>query len=70
MPLLLNVPGFEGVRIHSGNTDKDTEGCILLGYIKNPNFVGQSHAAFIDFFPLLISALETGKVILTIRKEV
>lgn len=34
MPLVCNVKGFDGIRFHAGNTDKDSEGCILVGLNK------------------------------------
>ena len=46
LPLLLNVPNFEGVRIHPGNTNHDTEGCILVGRTRSNDFIGQSRKAF------------------------
>lgn len=35
MPEVLDVPGFTAIRIHGGNTHEDTEGCPLLGVIKD-----------------------------------
>lgn len=56
MPLLLNVPGFEGVRIHTGNTDKDTHGCILVGCTPNGEFLGDSRKAYDALFSILQTA--------------
>jgi hypothetical protein len=46
MPLLLDVPQFEGVRIHSGNTANDSEGCIIIGLERTKDGVGVSRIAF------------------------
>ena len=45
LPLLLNVPGFEGIRIHAGNTVKDTQGCILPGCNTRKGMVTSSRKA-------------------------
>ena len=58
LPLLQNVPGFEGIRIHSGNTNHDTEGCILVGQTRAADFIGNSRKAFDKLFPKLQKASE------------
>ena len=69
MPLLLNVPNFEGIRIHSGNTAEHTEGCLLLGFTKTKDFIGNSKLAFNQFMPKLQAGLKTSKVFITISRE-
>jgi len=69
MPLLLNVPGFDGIRIHNGNKAEHTEGCILVGFTKGKDFIGNSKSAFIQFMPKLQAGLKTGKVFIEITRE-
>lgn len=63
MPLLLAVPGFEGVRIHCGNTAADTEGCILVGYTVGEDFLGDSRKAFSVLFPKIQAAYNRKETI-------
>lgn len=60
LPLLMNVPGFEGIRIHTGNSSKDTEGCILVGstWDGKSGWIGSSKVAFSILFPILEQAKE------------
>jgi hypothetical protein len=67
LPLLLNVPNFDGVRIHTGNTALNTEGCILVGKSKTENSVLQSRDAFNILFPKLQQAASKEKIVLEIK---
>ena len=65
MPHILNVPHFEGIRIHSGNTAADTEGCVLLGLTITKgtlDSISSSKLAFGQFFERLKEGLLEGEV--------
>ena len=53
VPRLLNVPDFEGILIHSGNTNKDTSGCILVGHNTEKGKVTRSKKTFLELLDLL-----------------
>jgi len=53
LPLLLDVPGFEGIRIHPGNTSVDTHGCILVGVNDAKGRISQSKFTFYQLFKLM-----------------
>ena len=68
MPLINAVEGYEGVRIHPGNTAADTEGCVLVGAVRTADGVGESRMAFDSLYPLLTDALNNQEEVwLTIR---
>lgn len=53
MPLLLDVKGFSGIRIHSGNTSKDTEGCLIVGKNKQVGMVLESRDTYQRLFEMM-----------------
>jgi hypothetical protein len=65
LPLLIDVPGFDGIRIHPGNTHKDTEGCLLVGEnvttVAGVPFLSHSVRAFDRLFAKLETAKAKGE---------
>jgi hypothetical protein len=64
LPLLVDVPGFSGIRIHCGNKPDDTEGCILVGKSQtslSDGWIGRSKEAFHALFAKIEDALDDGE---------
>lgn len=69
LPLLVNVPGYDGIRIHPGNTDADTEGCILPGEARSADTVLNSRMAFGKLFDKINAAIQNSQsVFITIKQ--
>lgn len=70
LPEILNVPNFSGIRIHTGNSSKDTEGCILVGTWdgEKEDRVGSSKIAFDELMTLLEEATNNKeKITITVK---
>ena len=61
LPLINNVKGFSGIRIHSGNTKEDTSGCILVGFNTEVGKVVNSKVTYDKLFNLLQDNLNKGE---------
>lgn len=66
-PEVLDVPGFNGIRIHPGNTDKDTLGCILPGQEPGKGMVLKSRLAFIDIMEKLTAVEKIEEITIQIK---
>lgn len=56
LPRLINVPGYDGVLIHIGNTARDTEGCLLVGRNTQVGKMLDSRKTFIELYDRLLGA--------------
>lgn len=63
LPLLVDVPGFSGVRIHPGNTAADTHGCVLVGLAvdNDDSRVNMSHITFDALWKQIEAAFDKGE---------
>src|SRR5262249_13421526 len=67
LPLLLGVTNFTGIRIHPGNTETDTEGCILVGETRDTDRILESRKAFEAIFSKIEAATAREKCYITIE---
>ena len=63
VPRLLNVPGWDGVLIHTGNTALDTAGCCLVGRNTKVGQLTESKATFEKLYKKMKAAYDKGEEI-------
>ena len=68
LPLLLNVPGYQYIRVHNGNRPDSTEGCLLVGENKEKGKVLNSRATLEKLMSILLEC-EKRKEKITITIE-
>ena len=69
MPILKNIKGYEGIRIHKGNSEIDSLGCLLCGTKKASNRITESTAATNKLYTKIAEAKKQGiKIYITIVK--
>ena len=68
MPYLVNVPNFVGIMIHTGNTAKNTRGCILVGKNTAVGKVTESRIHFNRLYAQIAEAIDSGEEVwVTVR---
>lgn len=69
-----DVPGFDFILIHCGNTDEHTAGCLLVGdsqvnnMVQKDGFIGESTQAYKRIYPPIAEALESGEEVIITYK--
>jgi len=73
---VLDVPNFEYILIHCGNTDEHTAGCLLVGdsqennQITKDGFIGKSTQAYKRIYPRIAEAIERGEEVTITYKTI
>ena len=72
---IVDVPNFEYILIHCGNTDEHTAGCLLLGESQENNqimtngFIGKSTKAYKRLYPMIVKELIANKKVFITYKD-
>jgi len=59
--LLLDVPDFDSIRVHGGNSKEDTHGCILVGFTRGTDRIGKSQLALMALMLEVEKAVAAGE---------